>query len=309
MPTSYVVVGGDTLTSIARRFSTTARSVAFWNRDRYPSLDPTSNGYAPDRIGIGWVLSVIPGTVFDEQDLPAATITPLPSVSIAPSTPPSGTVSALVSNGSRASNAVALTFDMGGRLDPALQIVDWLIGHGVHASIFPTGAAGSGTDTGRAVLARIAAHPELFSVGNHSWDHPDFTGLSAAAMTSQLTRTEDAIAALVGRSTRPFFRPPYGSVDLSVRQAVGAAGWRYTVMWDVDTIDWKPESDGGPSADDIVAKVIARARGGSIVLMHLGGYRTLEALPRIVDGLRARGLEPVTLERMLGVTQPAPPAV
>lgn len=302
-PVSYVVVRGDTLTSIARHFATTARSIAFWNRDRYPSLDPTSDAYAPNRIEAGWVLTVVPGTVVDEQDLPTPTITPIASVSIAPSATPSGTASALVSNGSRDSNAVALTFDMGGRLDPALGIVDWLVAHGVHATVFSTGASGSGTDIGQTVLGRLAAHPDLFSVGNHSWDHPDFTKLSAAAIADQLDRTEAAIAPLVGRSTQPFFRPPYGAVSTAVRTAVGAAGWRYTVMWDVDTIDWKPESDGGPSTDDIVAKVIARAKGGSIVLMHLGGYHTLDALPRIVDGLRARGLEPVTLERLLGVVQ------
>ncbi len=71
-------------------------------------------------------------------------------------------------------------------------------------------------------------------------------------------------------------------------------------MWDVDTIDWKRVEDGGPTADEIVARVVSRARGGSIVLMHLGGYHTLEALPEVVQGLRDRGLEPVTLETMLG---------
>jgi peptidoglycan/xylan/chitin deacetylase (PgdA/CDA1 family) len=69
-------------------------------------------------------------------------------------------------------------------------------------------------------------------------------------------------------------------------------------MWDVDTIDWKPTADGGPTSDDIEAKVLSRAKGGSIVLMHLGGYETLDALPGVVAGLRKRGLEPVTLSEM-----------
>jgi peptidoglycan/xylan/chitin deacetylase (PgdA/CDA1 family) len=195
---------------------------------------------------------------------------------------------------------MALTFDMGGRLDPALQIVDWLIASDVRATIFPTGETASGTATGRDVLARIAAHPDLFDVGNHSWDHPDFATLTAAQMTAQLTRTEAAVEPIVGRTTKPFFRPPYGSQDAAVRTAVGRAGWSYTVMWDVDTIDWKSTSDGGPTADDIAAKVASRVRGGSIVLLHLGGYHTLEALPEIVATLRSRGLEPVTLSELLG---------
>ena len=66
-------------------------------------------------------------------------------------------------------------------------------------------------------------------------------------------------------------------------------------------IDKRPGAEGGPTADDIRTKVLSRAEGGSIVLMHLGGWNTLDALPAIVNGLRANGLEPVTLHRMLGL--------
>ena len=85
MPTFrvYVVVRGDTLTSIARRFGTTARSLAFWNRITYPSLDPESGTYSPNRIDIGWTLYLIPGVVVDELTLPTptprATSSPAPS--------------------------------------------------------------------------------------------------------------------------------------------------------------------------------------------------------------------------------------
>lgn len=194
---------------------------------------------------------------------------------------------------------MALTFDMGGRLVPALAIVDWLIAHDIPATIFPTGAAAS-TATGRAVLTRIAAHPAQLSIGNHSWSHPDFRTLDAAAIEDQLDRTEALLADVAGRSTRPFFRPPYGGQDLRVRTAVGAAGWGFTVTWDVDTIDWKPINDGGPTAAQMVAKVVSNAGYGSIVLMHLGGYETLDALPEMLDGLAAAGLRPVTLATLLG---------
>jgi peptidoglycan/xylan/chitin deacetylase (PgdA/CDA1 family) len=188
---------------------------------------------------------------------------------------------------------------MGGRLDPALDIVDWLIEHDVRATVFPTGSVGSTTAVGQAVLERLASHPDLFSIGNHSWDHPDFRDLDAAAIAKQLDDTESAIVDATGRSTKPFFRPPYGGENAAVLKAVGQAGWEYSVMWDVDTLDWESPSDGGPSAADIEAKVLSRVQGGSIVLMHLGGWHTLEALPGIVDGLRARGYEPVTLEDLL----------
>jgi peptidoglycan/xylan/chitin deacetylase (PgdA/CDA1 family) len=90
-------------------------------------------------------------------------------------------------------------------------------------------------------------------------------------------------------------------VSSAVLAGVGAAGYGYTVTWDIDTIDWRPIANDppGPTAAQIVAKVVGNARGGSIVLMHLGGYETLEALPGVVTGLRNAGYDPVTLDEMI----------
>lgn len=66
----YTVRPGDTLTSIARQFGTTARSIAFWNRTTYPSLDPDSADYAPDSIRAGWNLLLVPGIELDPENLP-----------------------------------------------------------------------------------------------------------------------------------------------------------------------------------------------------------------------------------------------
>ena len=314
--TAYTVRPGDTLTSIATTFRTTARSIAWWNRGTYPTLDPGSPGYDPNDIKPGWVLVLIPGAVVDEENPPSpspAPSTPLPSTpapsgspqasavpTVRPTILPTPAPATILTHGSRTSGRIALTFDMGGRLTPALDIVNWLIAHRVHATIFPTGKTGSTTETGRAVLALVAAHPELFDVGNHSWGHPYFTKLTATQIASQLRTTETAIAPLAGQTTRPWFRPPYGAVNATVQAAVGAAGWQYVVTWDVDTIDWKPIADGGPTAAQIVAKIQARAQGGSIVLMHLGGYETLKALPGIIAAIDAKGLEPATLGELFG---------
>ncbi len=65
---NYVVKAGDNLNSIAKAHGTTARSIAFWNRTRHPSLDPDSPDYEPDRIAIGWILQLVPGTQIDEDE-------------------------------------------------------------------------------------------------------------------------------------------------------------------------------------------------------------------------------------------------
>ena len=66
----YAVKRGDTLERIAKLYGTDGRSVAYWNRLAYPSLDPDSSQYRPNYIAVGWMLQLIPNTVVDPEDLP-----------------------------------------------------------------------------------------------------------------------------------------------------------------------------------------------------------------------------------------------
>ena len=72
---AYRVRSGDTITSIARDHETTVRSVGYWNRTTYPSLDPDSSQYNPDNLRVGWTLLLIPGVEVDPDE-----ITPPPTV-------------------------------------------------------------------------------------------------------------------------------------------------------------------------------------------------------------------------------------
>lgn len=270
---TYRVQPGDTLYAIARRFGTTPAAIA------------ARNALAdPNTIEPGMVLII-----------PIASTTPAtPTASPGPSR--------LIRHGDRNSPTVALTFDMGGRVDPALDIMRWLIANRVPATIFVTGAIVESqvTDAGRQVARLVATHPDLFELGNHSYSHPDFRQLGADVIRDELARTEAAVTSLVPSLTmRPRFRPPYGGIDDKVLDVVGSAGYSQTILWDIDTIDWRPTTEGGPTANEIVDKVLSLAQGGSIVLMHLGGYETLAALPGIVEGLLARGFRLVRVSEIV----------
>jgi peptidoglycan/xylan/chitin deacetylase (PgdA/CDA1 family) len=212
-----------------------------------------------------------------------------------------------------AGNGVALTFDMGGRLQPGVDILNFLIAHRVCATLFPTGAMAQ-TPQGREIMAIVRAHPELFEIGNHTMHHCDLVRGGGGSPTTapcegvtptadfirrQLTDAEDILRQLSGQNPKPYWRPPYGSLNAAVIQAAASAGYTKTFMWDIDTIDWKPISDGGPTAQQIATKVITTAEGGSNVLMHLGGYETLEALRIMVPGLRDRGFVLTSLSDLL----------
>ena len=74
----YTVKKGDTLVRIAKKFKTDGRSIAYWNRATYPSLDPDSPKYKPDRIEVGWVLMILPNETVDPEALPELTPRPTP---------------------------------------------------------------------------------------------------------------------------------------------------------------------------------------------------------------------------------------
>jgi Tfp pilus assembly protein FimV len=73
--TIHVVRSGDTLSSIAKKYRTSVSSIAWWNRGTYPSLDPESGSYQPNRLEVGWTLKLLPDTIVDKANPP----TPSPS--------------------------------------------------------------------------------------------------------------------------------------------------------------------------------------------------------------------------------------
>ena len=76
---TYTVVSGDSLEKIAKRFGTSGRSIAYWNRATYPSLDPESSAYRPNYLKLGWTLVLIPHTEVDPENLPTLPPTAQPS--------------------------------------------------------------------------------------------------------------------------------------------------------------------------------------------------------------------------------------
>jgi peptidoglycan/xylan/chitin deacetylase (PgdA/CDA1 family) len=211
-------------------------------------------------------------------------------------------------------HALALTFDMGGRLDPALDIMTFLIENEVCTTLFPTGAM-SETETGQAVLALVAEHPELFEIGNHTMHHCNLRdgGLGSptetpcqtggppdqAFVAAELTDAAAILEAGTGQDPAPYWRPPYGASTDAVLATAASQGYTKTMLWSLDTIDWRPISEGGPNAEQIATNVVTSAGAGSIVLMHLGGYETLDALRIMVPALRERGLVLTTVSDLL----------
>ena len=189
----------------------------------------------------------------------------------------------------RTGGRVALTFDDG----PGPQTMDVLEElereHAV-ATFFVMGShAAEDPDTVKALYAAG------MQIGNHTWTHPQLARLSASKQLSELKRTQDEIASIIGVRPR-FYRPPYWSWNyLTTREAaeLGMIG----TMFSVDTGDWKR-----PGTDAIIKAALA-AKDGDVIAFHdAGGDRTqtVDSIAPIIVGLRAEHLEPVTLDRLYG---------
>ncbi len=191
---------------------------------------------------------------------------------------------------------VALTFDDGPG-PYTQQLVTELNKLGIHATFFAIGKEEQYFSAGTQLELRSGD-----VVGDHTETHPMMASLSAhdqyEELYEQIARIE-----LLGGSRPRLFRPPYGSFDATTFKLLHKLHL-LMVLWSTDTEDYTL-----PGVQAIVQRALAGAHPGAIILMHdAGGDRseTIAALPAIVAGLRKRGLEPVTIPRLM-LDDPPPP--
>jgi len=208
-----------------------------------------------------------------------------------------------------APHKIALTFDDGPDPQWTPQMLKILNEKKAPATFFVIGEAASRD-------AKIVKNEfELGNeIGNHTFTHPEFDTISKPQLQIELNLTELLLESNLGVKTL-LFRPPYG-IDhqpetaseiqmLPIPQSMG-----YVIIGArIDPHDWgEPNGGAPPVADTIVQRVLADATTGkgNIILLHDGGgdrSHTIAALPRIIDGLRAKGYEFVAVSELLGQTR------
>ncbi len=102
------------------------------------------------------------------------------------------------------------------------------------------------------------------------------------------------ISNLTGVTTRPYYRPPYGSRDDRVRRLAAQLGYR-TVYWTVDTLDWQSSA----TPDSITKVVMDHLGNGVIVLMHAGSQVESETLDGLITKIEQAGYQIVTLGQVI----------
>jgi peptidoglycan/xylan/chitin deacetylase (PgdA/CDA1 family) len=265
-----------------RRFDVAARVRRPSSRNLVVALPPARAGLRPRRYR--WrVVENRSGCRRCESRLPASggRLFRLRPVRVVGCT---GGGSALLTNGPRDRDVVALTFD-DGPSSYTDAFVDVLRDEHAVATFFEIGQEVGGHEAQMRHILR-----EGSEIGNHSAHHQAFPSYA------DLDETSDLIEGAT--HFRPcLFRPPDGAVDAAVIEAAARAGMT-TVTWDVDPSDWS-----NPGAGAVHVRVVDAARPGSIVVMHDGGGTravTLAALPGIIETLRERGYRFATVTELLG---------
>ncbi|MGI8594529.1 MAG: polysaccharide deacetylase family protein [Solirubrobacteraceae bacterium] len=195
-----------------------------------------------------------------------------------------------VLNGPRGDRVVALTFDDGPSPYTG-QVLDVLKRFNARATFF---VVGENVIERPGDLQRVLR--EGNSLANHTFTHVSIADADPAA-ARQLDRTTTAMREATS-FTPCLFRPPFGSKSAKSIALTKRKGMK-TIGWDVDTSDFKR-----PGAQAITRTVLSQTKPGSIVLMHDGGGprdQTVQALPAILRGLRAKGYRFVTVDQLLGV--------
>jgi len=206
-----------------------------------------------------------------------------------------------------AKNKIALSFDDGPDRRWTPKILDILNEKKAPGIFFVIGDQANRTPD---LLKR--EYNEGHEIGNHTWTHPAFDDISRTQVKWELNLTQRLIESTLGVKSL-FFRPPYG-IDHQPEYAEEVAQLPYPqelgyiiVGQRIDPDDWRMTEDKHQRpAQEITDDVVRQAKNGNIVLLHDGGgerAQTVAALPLIIDQLRAKGYQFVSVANLLGKTR------
>lgn len=185
----------------------------------------------------------------------------------------------------------ALTFDDGPSIYTP-QILQILKEYKIRATFFVLGTkANEHPDVIRQIFK------EGHVIGNHTWDHPDLTRLSASNQKQEIESTNQLLTSLTGQQPH-LLRPPYGSINSNVRTMIQDEEMA-SVLWNVDPADWNLKL-----TTPVYERVLSGLKDKNLILLHDGGgvrQKTVDSLPVIIEQLQKQGYEFVTVPEYLAL--------
>jgi len=205
---------------------------------------------------------------------------------------PPATLQSEISRVAPGKHRVALTFDGDAFVGRVSDILATLKTAHAHATFFLTGYYMENNPS--RTRAIVAAGQE---VASHGYRHLDYRGLSDGAIVRALSAWDADYYHLIGKHGPAIWRAPYGYTDNRVRVVAAQTGYS-TVYWTLDALD----TVGSPKSAAFIFNRLTRSGitlDGSILLLHVNPDGTVDALPRVLANLQARGLDVVSVSGLL----------
>jgi peptidoglycan/xylan/chitin deacetylase (PgdA/CDA1 family) len=171
---------------------------------------------------------------------------------------------------------IVLTFDDQGTKAQVEAILDVLKEAQVPAVFFP---AGKWAEQNRELMERI--EKEGHRLGNHTYSHAHLVNMTADQVRWEIEHGTGS----------GLLRLPYAESNATVEQVAKELGYQI-YGWNVDPQDWR-----GISAQQIMETVMRQLKPGAVILMHLHGKNTAEALRQLIPALREGGYRFVLPEK------------
>lgn len=178
---------------------------------------------------------------------------------------------------------IALTFDDGPKPAVTEKVLDLLAENDAKATFF---VQGMWAEKYPETIKKI--HEAGCEIGSHTYDHKNLTKLNEQEIMEQLNQVDEILEENIGITTQ-ILRPPYGSINQSVRDTVPVP----MILWCIDTEDWKSRDP-----EMIFGQIEGKVKDGDIILMHDIYSTTLEACETVIPYLVEQGYELVTVSEL-----------
>ena len=185
---------------------------------------------------------------------------------------------------SQAHPEVALTFDDGPSPKYTPLLLDGLKERNVRATFF---LLGKNVKENQELVQRMQAEGHL--LGNHTYNHVQLNKIPETTARQEILKTNNEIYEATGKYPE-YMRPPYGAWKKNMELCVEML----SVFWDIDTLDWKSQN-----VDAILKAAGEEPEDGSIILMHDEYQTSVEAALPIIDRLKEKGYEFVTVDELI----------
>ncbi|MFA6541224.1 MAG: polysaccharide deacetylase family protein [Bacteroidota bacterium] len=203
---------------------------------------------------------------------------------------------AVIARGSVRSKKICLTFDAcENRYKTGFDttVAEELIRQKIPATIF---VSGRWALDHQQVMRMLSSFP-YFEFGNHSFIHPHCTHIPVRRFEDEVDLTQDVIFSLTGK-VPVLFRSPYGEYDDTMVTVLASRG--------ISLVEYNLPSgdpDSNATAKKLIDYVSAKTNNGAIIVMHINkrGWHTAEALPKIIEELRKKKFEFVTVSDLVKV--------